>query len=105
MLLTARTAIYIHSSHERYAYCERLMSLATDEDSTETATTALLNELKQLNIDLEVPTPKDYGIDKERYFSLLPTMAEQALASGSPSNNPRVPTKDEIIELYKQVWD
>jgi len=105
MLLPAVTAFSIQAAPERYADCARFMGLATDEDSTETATTALLNELKQLNIDLEVPTPKDYGIDKERYFSLLPTMAEQALASGSPSNNPRVPTKDEIIELYKQVWD
>ena len=31
-------------------------------------------------------------------------MAEQALASGSPANNPRVPGKDEIITLYREVW-
>jgi alcohol dehydrogenase class IV len=31
-------------------------------------------------------------------------MAEQALASGSPNNNPRVPTAQEIIALYRQVW-
>lgn len=31
-------------------------------------------------------------------------MADQALASGSPANNPRVPDKAEIIALYRQVW-
>ena len=31
-------------------------------------------------------------------------MAGQALASGSPANNPRVPTTDEIIELYRRVY-
>ena len=31
-------------------------------------------------------------------------MAEQALASGSPGNNPRVPDKSEIIALYREVW-
>jgi hypothetical protein len=31
-------------------------------------------------------------------------MAAQALASGSPQNNPRVPTVDEIIQLYDKIW-
>jgi alcohol dehydrogenase class IV len=31
-------------------------------------------------------------------------MAEQALASGSPNNNPRVPNANEIIALYRAVW-
>jgi alcohol dehydrogenase class IV len=31
-------------------------------------------------------------------------MAAQALASGSPQNNPRIPTADEIQRLYRQVW-
>jgi len=32
-------------------------------------------------------------------------MAGQALASGSPANNPRVPTSEEIIALYKRVYE
>jgi alcohol dehydrogenase class IV len=31
-------------------------------------------------------------------------MASQALASGSPANNPRVPTTDEIIDLYRRIF-
>jgi len=31
-------------------------------------------------------------------------MAAQALASGSPQNNPRVPTAEEIEDIYRQVW-
>jgi alcohol dehydrogenase class IV len=53
---------------------------------------------------LKVPTPRDWGIDAGRYEELLPVMASQALASGSPGNNPRVPTSDEIIELYRRVY-
>ena len=39
-----------------------------------------------------------------RYHDLLPVMANQALGSGSPANNPRTPTSDEIIELYRRVY-
>jgi alcohol dehydrogenase class IV len=35
---------------------------------------------------------------------MLQLMAEQALASGSPPNNPRVPETAEIVSLYKQMW-
>jgi alcohol dehydrogenase class IV len=31
-------------------------------------------------------------------------MAEQALASGSPANNPRVAEKHEIEALYRQIY-
>jgi alcohol dehydrogenase class IV len=31
-------------------------------------------------------------------------MAEDALASGSPQNNPRVPTAEEIVALYQKAW-
>jgi len=34
----------------------------------------------------------------------LELMAEQALASGSPGNNPRIPTQDEIVTLYERAW-
>ena len=31
-------------------------------------------------------------------------MAEQAEASGSPANNPRQPTREEMIRIYTEVW-
>lgn len=105
MLLPAITEFSISAAPQQYADCARFMGVAAKSDTEDIANQKLLAELKQLNVDLEVPSPKEYGIDKERYFSLLPTMAEQALASGSPNNNPRIPTKEEIIELYKLVWE
>jgi alcohol dehydrogenase class IV len=32
-------------------------------------------------------------------------MARQALSSGTPQNNPRVPDTDDIIALYRNAWD
>ncbi len=51
-----------------------------------------------------MPTPKAYGIPADRWDGLLPTMARQAIASGSPANNPRVPTEEEITGLYDRVY-
>ena len=105
MLLPAVTAFSIDAAPDRYANCARFMGVAEPNDSDQDACQKLLQELRQLNKDLDVPTPKDYGIDEQRFFDVLPTMAEQALASGSPGNNPRVPTADEIVQVYKQAWD
>ena len=45
-----------------------------------------------------------YGINKKEFMKNINTMAEQALASGSPNNNPRIPSHEEIVELYEQLW-
>ncbi|HTZ37458.1 MAG TPA: alcohol dehydrogenase, partial [Stellaceae bacterium] len=71
---------------------------------SQAAVARLLDALRALNADLKVPSPRDYGIAKARYDELLPTMAAQAIASGSPGNNPRVPSQDEIIALYQRVY-
>ena len=60
--------------------------------------------LEKLNADLAVPSLQAYGIDAARYGSVGQTMAEQALASGSPANNPRVPAAAEIVTLYEQAY-
>ena len=105
MLLPAVTAFSIPSAPVRYAQCARAMGIATQGDSDDMANQKLINELKMLNADLQVPTPADFGIDKEAFFALASTMAEQALASGSPSNNPRVPTIEEMVAIYVSLWE
>ena len=98
MLLSANAAL------NRYADCARAMGLCDDKVGDQAAVAMLLDALRTLNAELKVPTPKAYGIDEKKYFDLMPKMAEQALASGSPNNNPRIPTAAEIVELYKEVW-
>ena len=104
MLLPSVTAFSIPAAPERYADCARAMGVATEQDSTKQANAKLLEELHALNDELEVPTPAQFGIERQAFFDLITTMAEQALASGSPSNNPRVPSVDEVVEIYQQLW-
>jgi alcohol dehydrogenase class IV len=105
MLLPAVTAFSASAAPERYAACARAMGIAATSDSTQRAVEKLVAALWARNAELEVPSPRRYGIAHDRYHALIPTMAAQALASGSPQNNPRVPTTEEICELYRQVYD
>jgi len=105
MLLPAITAFSIPAAPERYADCARAMGVAAQTDSVEVANDKLLAELRAINQELKVPSPEQFGIARERFFELRATMARQALASGSPGNNPRVPTEAEIIDLYETVWN
>ncbi len=104
MLLPAVTAFSLSGAPERYAECARVMGAAAAGDGDAVAHGKLLAVLRELNADLEVPGPGAYGIEEGRYFELLPTMADQAIASGSPANNPRVPSAEEIVGLYREVW-
>jgi alcohol dehydrogenase class IV len=104
MLLPAVTEFSAEAALDRYADCARAMGIAPEDEGNQSAVNRLIDGLRRLNDDLKVPTPKAYGIDEARYMELLGTMASQALASGSPGNNPRVPDEAEIIDLYKRVY-
>jgi len=104
MLLPEITAFSVPAALERYADCARAMGVAEEDEGSQAAVARLLDELRRLNADLQVPTPRAWGIDAGRYDELLPVMASQALGSGSPANNPRIPTSDEIVELYRRVY-
>lgn len=104
MLLPAVTEFSIPAAPERYADCARAIGVANESDNTEVANNKLMAELYALNKELQVPSPEEFGIEREHFFNNMQTMAEQALASGSPANNPRAPNAEEIIELYKKLW-
>ena len=104
MLLPEITAFSAPAALERYADCARAMGVAEENEGSQAAVARLVDELRALNDDLKVPTPRAWGIDAERFQELLPVMAGQALGSGSPANNPRIPTSGEIIELYRRVY-
>ncbi len=104
MLLPEITAFSAPAALDRYADCARAIGIADASEGSQGAVARLLDELRRLNRDLEVPSPREWGIDAERYEELLSVMASQALGSGSPANNPLVPTSDEIIALYRRVY-
>lgn len=78
---------------------------ASDSADDKTAANAFLAALEKLCSAVEIPTLAQYGIDKEKFFAAIDKMADDALASGSPSNTIREVTKADIVEIYKSLWD
>ena len=104
MLLPVLTRFGIGHALARYAEASRRIGFAAPGDADEVAAEKLGDGLVALNAELGVPGPRGYGIDAADWEGKLDLMAEQALASGSPANNPRVPDKAEIVALYRAVW-
>ena len=71
----------------------------------EERTDSLIAKVKQLTLDLEIPNMKTWGIKRDEFDKFVDKMATDAIASGSPGNNPRVPSHAEIVELYKVCYD
>jgi alcohol dehydrogenase class IV len=104
MLLPAITRFSVPGAQARYAEASRRIGFAAETDADATAAAKLITGLETLNKDLSVPTPSAYGIDEAAWTGKMALMAEQALASGSPGNNPLVPTAEQIVGLYREVW-
>ncbi len=63
-----------------------------------------VHAVKNLISDIQIPSMQDCGIDAAKLNEKAPLMADAAIASGSPGNNPRQVSKDEIIALYKKAF-
>lgn len=105
VLLPAVTRFSWAGARNRYAELARAMQIASDKVPDDVACEALSDWLDRLNDDLKVPRLKDCcGGDKDRFQAVLPKMANDALESGSPQNNPIVPAAGQIIELFEKAW-
>lgn len=66
----------------------------------QTAAEMFITAVNEICATLEIPDLQGYGIDEQEFLAVLDKMATDALASGSPQNNKKVPSHDEIKELY-----
>jgi alcohol dehydrogenase class IV len=105
MLLPTVTRFSLGGAIPRYAAIARTMGWAAGTDSDDAAARALVDGLGALNERLQIPRLRaDPRMNEEKFFRSLEKMAGDALASGSPQNNPVVPTAGQIVELYRAAW-
>jgi alcohol dehydrogenase len=105
MLLPAVTKLSITGATSRYAEIARCMDLANSSMADEECCKMLIDGLLQLNRELEIPSPKSFGIEKVCYEEYIEKMTNDTAAAGSTGNNPVIPTIDQIKEIYCEIYD
>ena len=58
--------------------------------------------LKEMDIPLSISQMGT--ISEEEYFNAIDSMADAALEDGCTATNPRVPSKEDVVEIYKKLW-
>lgn len=105
MVLPLVTQFSLASAPAKYAMAARALGLAPADADDAAAAAVLVPAFQDMNRRLQVPTPQEFGIDRSRYHELIAEMTRQGLASGTPSNNPRVPNPAEMARLYELAFD
>ncbi len=100
MLLEVVTEYSLDAAAGRYGDIGEALGMEQEGTNEATAARRALTAVRALCRTLGIPTLVGYGIDRVELEQVAPKMAADALASGSPANNPRVPTADEIVALY-----
>ncbi len=105
VLLPTVTRFSLDGALARYATVARTMGFASNSDDDATAARKLVGGLEMLNDALDIPPLREcVPMGRAKFEKGLEKMATDALASGSPQNNPVVPTAEQIIALYKEAW-
>ncbi len=103
VLLPHVMAWSIPGAPARFAQIANALGVEAAGPSEIVASQRAVSEVRALCRDLEIPGLSGLGIEPDTLMALAPTMAQDALDSGSPGNNPRVPTVEEIVALYRQA--
>ncbi|SCP95700.1 1-propanol dehydrogenase PduQ [Anaerobium acetethylicum] len=104
--------INIHSkSRDHYLpavrkYCNIAKLLGLNNFNEITTVRALVNwiqfMLKEMNIPISVSQTEK--VTEAEYMAKLDVLAEAALKDGCTATNPRIPAKEQIVEIYRKLW-
>jgi len=105
MLLPAVLEFSKEACIDRLADIGRVFNPENETLSNEEAAEAAVKAVKNLCLQLNIPNLKGWGIDQNAFEKVVEKMAFDAIDSGSPGNNPRVPTFNELVQLYHFCYD
>ena len=89
---------------QRFADIAEAMGEQIDGLSLMKQADAAITAVERLVSDIQMPRLGEIGIDADKFEEVIEKMAADAIASGSPANNPRHATQEEIIALYRKCF-
>lgn len=104
MLLPAVLEFTKDACVERLADIGKFFNKDGQYSTQEELATLAIDSIKELCKKMNIGNLQQWGIEENAFYAAIPKMAIDAMASGSPANNPKVPTQDELMELYKVAY-
>lgn len=105
MLIKTCLNFALDGCYDKFAELAKLIGAADDTDGEKNAAQGFIRALTELCRSIQIPTLKEYGIDQKEFERAIPKMAEDALASGSPANTIKPVSKENIMTIYKYLWN
>ncbi len=103
MLLEKCLGFALDGAYKRFAELGRACNLAEEKDEDKEAALKFIKAVKELVKVCEIPTLKEYGINKDEFVKVIPKMAEDAIASGSPGNTRKEIRKEDCEMIYHEL--
>lgn len=104
MLITECLNYVMDGCYERFAAISRTIGAANDQTGDKEAAEAFIAKLSKLCRHLKIPDLKGSGINREEFDRVKNKMAQDAMASGSPSNTIKSVTKKDLLAIYDKLW-
>ena len=104
VLLLDVMAFSVVGAPARFADIARAMGEPIDGLSPMKQADAAISAVQRLVNDIQMPRLGEIGIDSEKFEQVIEQMAVDAIDSGSPANNPRQATAEEIVALYRKCF-
>ena len=89
---------------DKFSRIARAMGEETANLSSFQAAQKAVEAVKKLCADIQVPRLRDLGVTEEEFRNAVVQMARDGIASGTPQVNPRPPTENEVVELFKRSF-
>jgi alcohol dehydrogenase class IV len=103
-LLATVVEFSILGNARKYANIAHAMGENTHGLSLMDAAYLAAKAVRRLVESLKIPSLGGLGVDEGKFNKVVEQMAKDALASGSPDNNPRKASLEEIAELYRKTY-
>jgi len=89
---------------ERYSIIARNLGLNSYNEIMTVRSLANWVQFMLKEMDIPLSISQMGTISEEEYFNAIDSMADAALEDGCTATNPRVPNKEDVIEIYKKLW-
>lgn len=105
MLIKDALSFASEGAYEIFGRLAKSVGVANENILDELASKLLIDKIGEIKKLVEIPSLKEYGIEKEKFEEAIDKMANDAVASGSPSNTIRTVTIEDCKEIYKKAYD